>query len=57
MTSMPKANGMKCYFCAGDVEELDHIAIDEEGELVCLCKHCYNLAKKFFVKEVKKDES
>ena len=54
---MPKANGMKCYFCAGEVEELDHIAVDEEGELVCMCKHCYELAKKFFVKEVKKDES
>lgn len=53
---MPKANGMRCYFCDGKVAEADHIAIDEEGEIVCMCDPCYQLAKKFFIKDVSSDE-
>ena len=50
---MPKATEALCYFCNGDITNIDHFALDEEGELVFMCDHCYNLAKKFFDKEVK----
>lgn len=45
-----KMNGEVCYCCAVKVEDPKHLAIDEEGNPVCLCTPCFNLLEKFFVK-------
>ena len=43
---------MKCIVCSSDVEEANHIAIDEEGEPQVLCDECYEKVRIFF-EEVK----
>lgn len=43
---------MKCVLCSSDVEEANHIAIDEEGDPQVLCDECYEKVRIFF-EEVK----
>jgi len=47
---MPKVTGMECYFCAVSIYNAEHIALDDDDEIVYLCSDCYKLAAKFFVK-------
>ena len=43
---------MKCVICSSDVEEANHIAIDEHGDPQVLCDDCHDKARIFF-EEVK----
>lgn len=43
---------MKCVVCSSDVEEVKHIAIDENGDPQVMCDECHNKVRIFF-EEVK----
>ena len=43
---------MNCIVCSSNVEEVNHLAIDEEGDPQVLCEECYDKVRIFF-EEVK----
>ena len=43
---------MKCVICSSTVEEVNHIAIDEQGDPQVLCDECHDKVRIFF-EEVK----
>lgn len=43
---------MKCILCSSDVEEVNHIAIDENGDPQVICDECHGKVSIFF-EEVK----
>ena len=43
---------MNCIVCSSNVEEVNHLAIDEEGDPQVLCEECYDKVLIFF-EEVK----
>jgi hypothetical protein len=45
---MSNCNIQVCYFCRASITKADHIAVDEEGEPVCMCDSCFKLASIFF---------
>lgn len=43
---------MKCVVCSSDVKEVNHIALDDDGEPQVLCDECHDKVRIFF-EEVK----
>lgn len=34
--------------CSKQVHEVEHIAVDDSGDIIVMCPECYNKAKQFF---------
>lgn len=45
---MNKHLDMPCCICSKQVFEVDHIATDDNGDIIVMCDACYDKAKKFF---------
>ena len=43
---------MNCVCCSGAVKDVQHIAIDDNGDPIVLCEECYNKFRIFY-EEVK----
>ena len=46
---------MPCCICSKQIYEVDHISIDDSGNVIVMCSSCYEKAKKFFEGSEKKD--
>lgn len=44
-----------CVMCKSHVDEVEHIAVDDEGNVIVMCSHCFNKAKLFFKRRTTKD--
>ena len=45
---MRRYSGMLCCFCKCPLEEIEYIAVDDDGEIIAMCEDCYSKASKFF---------
>ena len=39
---------MECVICSAEVWEANHIAIDDNGEIIVLCDACHEKVRIFF---------
>lgn len=39
---------MPCCICSKQVHEVEHISVDDSGDVIVMCPECYKKAKQFF---------
>lgn len=48
---------MCCCMCSKQVYEVEHISVDDNGDIIIMCSACYDKAKQFFERSIKDGKS